>query len=163
MASFDKSFFLQTLTPSSQDVFLICFSLVNPASFENVRAKWYPEVSLSPHTKFTGFCTFASILYTFMMCFTGTPPLSTSSNHPGWHQTGSAGRQSRGNCYAKSRLPLYHEKLCKLTTPVLDPHLRPRQVPNSQNISEHSRKFDLFVFWQSLGPFVIWWDLSRRP
>uniref|UniRef100_A0A5F9CJ09 Rac family small GTPase 2 n=1 Tax=Oryctolagus cuniculus TaxID=9986 RepID=A0A5F9CJ09_RABIT len=27
-----------------QDVFLICFSLVSPASYENVRAKWYPEV-----------------------------------------------------------------------------------------------------------------------
>ncbi|KAK1155363.1 ras-related C3 botulinum toxin substrate 2 [Acipenser oxyrinchus oxyrinchus] len=26
------------------DVFLICFSLVSPASYENVRAKWYPEV-----------------------------------------------------------------------------------------------------------------------
>uniref|UniRef100_A0A2K6L4S9 Rac family small GTPase 1 n=2 Tax=Rhinopithecus TaxID=542827 RepID=A0A2K6L4S9_RHIBE len=25
-------------------VFLICFSFVSPASFENVRAKWYPEV-----------------------------------------------------------------------------------------------------------------------
>lgn len=28
-----------------QDVVLICFSLVSPASFENVREKWYPEVS----------------------------------------------------------------------------------------------------------------------
>ncbi|CAB05247.2 Ras-related protein rac-2 [Caenorhabditis elegans] len=27
------------------DVFLVCFALNNPASFENVRAKWYPEVS----------------------------------------------------------------------------------------------------------------------
>ena len=28
-----------------QDVFLVCFSLVSPASFENVKAKWYPEVN----------------------------------------------------------------------------------------------------------------------
>ena len=32
-----------SLVPT-QDVFLICFSLVNPASFEKVRAKWYPEL-----------------------------------------------------------------------------------------------------------------------
>ena len=35
---------LRPLSYPKMDVFLICFSLVNPASFENVRAKWYPEV-----------------------------------------------------------------------------------------------------------------------
>ena len=28
-----------------QDVFLICFSLTSPASYENIRAKWYPEIN----------------------------------------------------------------------------------------------------------------------
>ncbi len=36
---------LRPISYPQTDVFLICFSLVSPASFENVRAKWYPEVS----------------------------------------------------------------------------------------------------------------------
>lgn len=36
---------LRPLSYPQTDVFLICFSLVNPASLENVRAKWFPEVS----------------------------------------------------------------------------------------------------------------------
>lgn len=36
---------LRPLSYPQTDVFIICFSLVNPASFENVRSKWYPEVS----------------------------------------------------------------------------------------------------------------------
>ncbi|KAJ3345974.1 Rho GTPase protein rac1 [Entophlyctis luteolus] len=36
---------LRPLSYPQTDVFLICFSLVNPSSFENVKAKWYPEVS----------------------------------------------------------------------------------------------------------------------
>jgi len=36
---------LRPLSYPQTDVFLICFSLVSPASFENVRAKWFPEVS----------------------------------------------------------------------------------------------------------------------
>lgn len=36
---------LRPLSYPQTDVFLTAFSVVNPASFENVRAKWYPEVS----------------------------------------------------------------------------------------------------------------------
>nr|2WKR_A Chain A, NPH1-1, RAS-RELATED C3 BOTULINUM TOXIN SUBSTRATE 1 [synthetic construct] len=35
---------LRPLSYPQTDVFLICFSLVSPASFHHVRAKWYPEV-----------------------------------------------------------------------------------------------------------------------
>ncbi|XP_049849019.1 ras-related C3 botulinum toxin substrate 1-like [Schistocerca gregaria] len=36
---------LRPLSYPQTDVFLIAYSIVNPSSFENVRAKWYPEVS----------------------------------------------------------------------------------------------------------------------
>ena len=36
---------LRPLSYPNTDVILICFSLVSPASFENVHNKWYPEVS----------------------------------------------------------------------------------------------------------------------
>ncbi|KAK8124786.1 Cell division control protein 42-like protein [Apiospora kogelbergensis] len=32
------------LRPPLTDVFLVCFSVTSPASFENVREKWFPEV-----------------------------------------------------------------------------------------------------------------------
>nr|POE90193.1 rho-related protein rac1a [Quercus suber] len=35
---------LRPLSYPQTDVFLICFSIVNPASFDNVKAKWYPEI-----------------------------------------------------------------------------------------------------------------------
>ncbi|KAK9450943.1 P-loop containing nucleoside triphosphate hydrolase protein [Limtongia smithiae] len=36
---------LRPLSYPQTGVFLICFSLVSPPSFENVRTKWYPEIS----------------------------------------------------------------------------------------------------------------------
>jgi Ras-related C3 botulinum toxin substrate 1 len=36
---------LRPLSYPQTDVFLICFSVISPSSYENVRAKWYPEVS----------------------------------------------------------------------------------------------------------------------
>lgn len=36
---------LRPLSYPSTDVFLICFSLISKASYENVRSKWYPEIS----------------------------------------------------------------------------------------------------------------------
>jgi Ras-related C3 botulinum toxin substrate 1 len=35
---------LRPLSYPQTDVFLICFSIVSPPSFDNVRAKWYPEI-----------------------------------------------------------------------------------------------------------------------
>lgn len=36
---------LRPLSYPQTDVFLICFSLINSSSYENVRAKWYPEIT----------------------------------------------------------------------------------------------------------------------
>jgi len=36
---------LRPLSYPQTDVFLCAFSIVNPSSLENVRAKWYPEIS----------------------------------------------------------------------------------------------------------------------
>ena len=36
---------LRPLSYPQTDVFIICFSIVSPPSFENVRSKWYPEIS----------------------------------------------------------------------------------------------------------------------
>jgi small GTP-binding protein len=35
---------LRPLSYANANVFLICFSLVNPTSYDNVTAKWYPEL-----------------------------------------------------------------------------------------------------------------------
>nr|CAH8842268.1 unnamed protein product [Trichobilharzia regenti] len=35
---------LRPLSYPQTDVFLVCFSVVNPSSFENVREKWVPEI-----------------------------------------------------------------------------------------------------------------------
>jgi len=36
---------LRPLSYPQTDVFLACFSIISPSSFENVSAKWYPEIS----------------------------------------------------------------------------------------------------------------------
>ena len=40
-AEYDR---LRPLSYPQTDVFLICFSLIHPTSFENVKSKWFPEV-----------------------------------------------------------------------------------------------------------------------
>ncbi|RIB21133.1 cell division control protein 42 [Gigaspora rosea] len=35
---------LRPLSYPQTDVFLVCFSVISPASFENVKKKWFPEV-----------------------------------------------------------------------------------------------------------------------
>ena len=44
---------LRPLSYPMADVFLVCFSMVNPASFENIKEKWIPEIKhYNPRTPF---------------------------------------------------------------------------------------------------------------
>ena len=44
---------LRPLSYPQTDVFLVCFSVISPASFENVKNKWVPEISHhAPGVKF---------------------------------------------------------------------------------------------------------------
>eukprot|EP00127_Corallochytrium_limacisporum_P004523 Clim_evm23s166 gene=Clim_evmTU23s166 len=44
---------LRPLSYPQTDVFLVCFSVVDPSSFENVKEKWVPEIRHNcPHTPF---------------------------------------------------------------------------------------------------------------
>ncbi|KAJ6529832.1 P-loop containing nucleoside triphosphate hydrolase protein [Mycena capillaripes] len=36
---------LRPLSYPQTDVFIVCFSLVDPSSYENIRTRWYPEIS----------------------------------------------------------------------------------------------------------------------
>ena len=36
---------LRALSYPETDVFLLCFSVVSPASFDNIKTKWFPEIS----------------------------------------------------------------------------------------------------------------------
>lgn len=36
---------LRALSYPETDVFLLCFSVITPSSFDNVKSKWYPEIS----------------------------------------------------------------------------------------------------------------------
>jgi len=35
---------LRPLSYPQTDVFLICFSIISPASFDNIKSKWWPEI-----------------------------------------------------------------------------------------------------------------------
>ena len=51
---------LRPLSYPQTDVFLLCFSITNPTSFENVRTKWYPEIA--SHAPGVTFCVEIKIL-----------------------------------------------------------------------------------------------------
>lgn len=66
---------LRPLSYPQTDVFLVCFSVTSPASFENVKEKWFPEV---------GFHRFSyrmpsGLTLRFLKIHLGPPSLSRSS------------------------------------------------------------------------------------
>uniref|UniRef100_A0A3B3HVF9 Uncharacterized protein n=1 Tax=Oryzias latipes TaxID=8090 RepID=A0A3B3HVF9_ORYLA len=88
---------LRPLSYPQTDVFLICFSLVSPASFENVRAKVRSVLDDAR----VQICVLRKRETKARLCSKspsavvprGQTPLSGHAHHPGGHQAGSEGRQ----------------------------------------------------------------------
>ena len=63
---------LRPLSYPQTDVFLLCFSITNPTSFENVRTKWYPEIA--SHAPGVKFCVEIKILRRVRAALSRRPP-----------------------------------------------------------------------------------------
>ena len=62
---------LRPLSYPNTDVFLVCFSIISPASYENVKAKWHPEVSHhAPHVYATAILPHSRIA-SHISCYEG--------------------------------------------------------------------------------------------
>lgn len=60
------------------DIFLVCFSVISPRSYENVLAKWYPELVLaSPSSLSSCFPSFLLVLVFSFLLPAPAPPLSS--------------------------------------------------------------------------------------
>ena len=57
---------LRPLSYANANVFLLCFSVISPVSFENVTAKWYPELMHFCPGKFPKFSIFFFCSQIFM-------------------------------------------------------------------------------------------------
>jgi len=68
---------LRPLSYPQTDVFLICFSVISPVSFSNVRTKWWPEVA---HVCIFLYLVICGRVFTIFIA------LSNSKNHPCWYQ-----------------------------------------------------------------------------
>lgn len=72
---------LRPLSYPQTDVFLVCFSVTSPASFENVKEKWFPEVSpfYNSYSKTRISCLSPLYPYSLLSLRPGPPSLSWSS------------------------------------------------------------------------------------
>ena len=61
---------LRPLSYPSTDVFLVCFSVMSPSSFENVRCKWIPEIE--------HYCSSAKIILVGTKCDLRSDPFAMS-------------------------------------------------------------------------------------
>ena len=50
---------IRSLAYDNVDILLVSFSIVSPASFENAKEKWYPEIQrhMDKNTQVSGHCT----------------------------------------------------------------------------------------------------------
>eukprot|EP00511_Aplanochytrium_stocchinoi_P000616 CAMPEP_0204824240 /NCGR_PEP_ID=MMETSP1346-20131115/2269_1 /ASSEMBLY_ACC=CAM_ASM_000771 /TAXON_ID=215587 /ORGANISM="Aplanochytrium stocchinoi, Strain GSBS06" /LENGTH=169 /DNA_ID=CAMNT_0051951277 /DNA_START=383 /DNA_END=892 /DNA_ORIENTATION=- len=131
---------LRPLSYEEADVFVICFSTVERSSFDNVKDRWFPEVSSKLPEKNGMIC--ALIVGTKIDLREGNGPDKTKTKvkDPVKIEEGEALAKELGVTYMECSA-LTQTGLKEVFTKIVDIYLKPKKAPSEEKASPRAGSF----------------------